>query len=155
MTKPDAWLTEFGERHRNASSPGIYWVSLLLVLVGFTGILWSLPIPAEFSTISPLLNWGSAFLMAALVYYFIISLPLGFGMIPFVVGIAAFHTWLGDGSISLQYTSAAMVGAGVAGLSLGHYASGGLRAVSRDVQLVMIAPLWLLSNIYRRLGIPF
>jgi hypothetical protein len=48
-----------------------------------------------------------------------------------------------------------MIGVGVAGLSLGHYEAGGLRAVLRDVQLVMIAPLWLLSNIYRRLGIPF
>ena len=40
------------------------------------------------------------------------------------------------------------------GLYLGHYQSGGLRAVARDVQLMMIAPAWLLSNLYRRLGIP-
>jgi hypothetical protein len=155
MTNADTWLTEFGERHRKASNPGIYWASLLLVLIGIIGILWSLPVPAEFLSISPLLNWGSAFLMAALVYYFIISLPLGFGMIGFVVGTAALQFWFAGRSISLEYTSTAMVGAGVAGLSLGHYASGGLRAVARDVQLVMIAPLWLLSNIYRRLGIPF
>jgi hypothetical protein len=29
-----------------------------------------------------------------------------------------------------------------------------VKAVCGDVQLMMIAPAWLLSNLYRRLGIP-
>jgi hypothetical protein len=155
MTDTDIWLTEFGERQRDVSNSTIYWISLLLVLFGITGILWSLPVPVEFQEISPLLNWGSALLMASVVYYFIISLPLGFGMLPFVLGVGAIQTWLSGQDIRLEYVSSVMVGCGIAGLSLGHYASGGLRAVLRDVQLIMIAPLWLLSDIYRRLGIPY
>ena len=155
MADTDIWLTEFGKRHGDVSSPGMYWSSLLLVLVGTVGILWSLPVPEEFVFISPYLNWGSAFLMATLVYYFIISIPLGFGMIPFILGIAALQIWFSGRSIPLEYTSSVMIGSGVAGLTLGHYGHDGLGAVRRDVQLIMIAPLWLLSNIYRRLRIPF
>lgn len=155
MADTDIWLTEFGNRHSNASNPGIYWASLLLVLIGTVGILWSLPVPDEFASISPLLNWGSAFLMASMVYYFIFSLPLGIGMLPFLLGVAALQFWFSELAIPLGQASAVMTGAGVTGLTLGHYSGGGLRAVARDVQLVMIAPLWLLSNIYRRLGIPF
>jgi hypothetical protein len=155
MADTDIWLSEFNERQGRASNPTLFWVSLLLVLFGITGILWSLPIPLEFEQISPFLNWGSALLMATVVYYFIISLPLGFGMLPFVLGIATMQVWLSDQAIQLEYLSSIMVGTGIAGLSLGHYAAGGIRAVLRDVQLIMIAPLWLLSDIYRRLGIPY
>lgn len=155
MTDTDTWLTELGARHDSVRNPTIFWVSQLLVLFGIVGILWSLPIPFEFEQISPLLNWGSALLMASIVYYFIISVPLGIGMLPFVLGVGAIEVWMSGQNIQLEYVSSVMVGAGIAGLSLDHYAAGGLRAVLRDVQLVMIAPLWLLSDIYRRLGIPY
>ena len=51
-----------------------------LVVIGTVGLLWSLPVPDRFYAISPLVNWGSLFLMAATVYYFIISVPLAIGM---------------------------------------------------------------------------
>ena len=155
MDDTDSWLDKFAERHDKASSPAVYWISLLFLMIGVAGLLWSLPIPAEFSKISPLLNWGSAFLMASLVYYFIISVSLGIGMVPFIWGIGVLQYWISGQAVPLGYASSVLIGLSVAGLSLGHYAAGGLRAVLADVQLVMIAPLWLLSNIYRRLGIPF
>ena len=155
MTDRNIWLTEFGNRQSDVRNPTIFWISLMLVLFGITGILWFLPIPLEFERISPLLNWGSAFLMASVVYYFIISLPLGFGMLPFVLGIGALQVWMSGQAVRPEFVSSVMVGAGIAGLSLGHYESGGSRAVLRDVQLIMIAPLWLLSNIFRRLRIPY
>jgi hypothetical protein len=48
-----------------------------------------------------------------------------------------------------------MVIVAVAGIYFGHHASGGVRAVLRDIQLLMIGPIWLLSRLYRRLGIAF
>jgi hypothetical protein len=47
-----------------------------------------------------------------------------------------------------------MTAASVGGLYASHYAGGGLRAVCRDIQLMMIAPVWMLSVLYRNLGIP-
>ena len=93
--------------------------------------------------------------MAALIYYFVISVPLGFGMVPFVYGIVVLQSWITGLPIPLGYSASAFTGIGVAGLSFGHFAAGGLRAVFADAQLVMIAPIWLLSNFYRRLGIPY
>jgi hypothetical protein len=155
MDDTDSWLDEFARRHDSASSPGVFWISLMILLIGVAGLLWSLPIPAEFTKISPLLNWGSAFLMVSLVYYFIISVPLGIGMVPFIWGVGALQYWLSGQAVPLGSASSVLIGTSVAGLTLGHYGEGGLRAVLRDVQLVMIAPVWLLSSIYRRLGIPF
>ncbi len=155
MADTDIWLTEFGKRQSNVSNPGIYWASLLILLIGTVGLLWSLPVPDEFTNISPLLNWGSAFLMAAVVYYFIISMSLGLGMVPFILGVGVLQVWLAGQATPLGCAACILTGVGVAGLSFGHYAEGGMRAVLRDIQLIMIAPVWLLSTIYRRLGIPF
>ena len=155
MTQTSDWLERFGAQHDQTENPGIFWASLLLLLVGVTGVLWSLPVPEEFIRISHILNWATIFLMAALIYYFIISIPLGFGMVPFVYGIVVLQSWISGLPIPLAYSASAFIGIGVAGLSFGHFAAGGLRAVFADVQLVMIAPIWLLSNFYRRLGIPY
>lgn len=155
MAETDIWLAEFGERHRNVNNPGIYWASLLSLLIGTVGLLWALPVPVEFTEISPLLNWGSAYLMAALVYYFIISISLGLGMVPLVLGLGIAQTGLAELDVPFGCVACVLAGLGVGGLSFGHYTGGGMRAVLRDIQLIMIAPVWLLSGIYKRLGIPF
>ena len=154
MNDTNTWLEEFGQRLASARNPIIYWLSLLVLMIGVTGLLWSLPVPGPLREISPLINFGSLFLMAASVYYFVLSLSLGAGMLPFVMGIAAIQGWLAGQPVTHSFAASVLIGAGVSGLCFGHYAAGGLRAVSRDVQLVMIAPAWVLSIIYRRMGIP-
>ena len=154
MHSPDSWLAEFGERQLDTDNPGIYWAAQISLLVGVVALLWALPVPDEFLKISPALNWGTLFLMAALVYYFIISISLGVGMVPFTIGIAVLQIWLANRAYQPAYLAATLIGVGIGGLYFCRYASGGLRAALRDVQLIMIAPIWLLSNIYRRIGIP-
>ena len=151
----DKWLRDYGESHAEVSFGGIYWVAVLTLVIGTVGMLWSLPVPQEFIDISPVLNWGSTFLMAAVVYYFIISMSLAIGMLPFVFGIAALLTWLAHSSYSLAQVSVSLSLLSLAGLYLGQRSNGGIRAVFRDIQLMMIAPVWLLSVVYRRFGIPY
>ena len=155
MQETDQWLTDYGESHRNIRFPGMYWIATLLLVIGTVGLLWSLPIPLEFARISPIINWGSTFLMAAVVYYFIISMPLAVGMLPFVLGVAALHAWLVESPYSQAWFSMVAVLCGIASLLIEHRGRGGGKAVLRDLQLMMIAPAWLLSLIYRRLRIPY
>lgn len=154
MSETDRWLSDYGDRHADVRNPGIYWLAVPVLVLGTVGILWSLPVPGEFTRISPVLNWGSIFLMAAVVYYFIISISLAIGMLPFVAGIAALQLWLKDSSLSLLSISSVIFAASVVGLYIGHYRNGGVKAVFSDIQLMMIGPAWLLANLYRRLGIP-
>jgi hypothetical protein len=155
MPETDRWLTEYGRRHDDIRFGGIYWVAVITLVIGTVGMLWSLPVPAEFTRISPVLNWGSSFLMASIIYYFIISMPLAIGMVPFVLGVAALLVWLSASPWSLMRVSSLLFAFSLAGLWLGHRHNGGLRAVMHDIQLMMIAPVWLLSVLYRRVGIPY
>ena len=64
-------------------------------------------------------NWGSAFLMAATVYYFVISLSIAIGMLPFVLGLAALHLWLASSAYPALGVSVGLFVAGTTGLWLG------------------------------------
>lgn len=154
MNETEDWLTRYGESHAGLSSPLVHGMALPLVVLGTVGLLWALPVPEEFYAISPLLNWGSVFLMAATVYYFIISVPLAIGMLPFVVGVAAAHQWLESSPYSTPRVAAGFLLAGVLGLWWAHRRQGALQMVIRDLQLMMIGPAWVLSVLYRRMGIP-
>ncbi|MEO1247881.1 MAG: hypothetical protein AAFX56_19555 [Pseudomonadota bacterium] len=154
MSDNDGWLERFDREHRELTLPGLYWVSAIFVVVGTVGALWLLPVPQEFYEISPLFNWGSAFLMTAAVYYFIISLSLAIGLLPFVVGLAAFQFWLSTSGYSAEYVSAALLLSGILGIWLGHRPGARVSAVARDLQYMIIAPAWMLSLVYRRIGIP-
>lgn len=155
MPETDRWLIEYGDSHRDVDYPGIYWLSVLLLVAATVGIFSLLPVPDEFVRISPALNWATAFLMAAVVYYFIISISLAIGMLPFVFGLATLQIWLTHSSLPLERIVAGLFLASIAGLFAGRYSRGGLRSVLVDIQLMMIAPIWILSRLYRRAGIPF
>jgi len=154
MDESNEWLTRFEQIHNDINNIAVYWMTVSMVVVGTIGLLWHLPAPPEFHEISPLLNWGSAFLMTTAIYYFIISLSLAIGMLPFLLGLAAIQLWLvGSGYPELHVCGGLLI-AGIFGLWLGRRGPGSVRAVLQDLQLLMIGPVWLLSVMYRRLGIP-
>lgn len=153
MTRTDWWLSQYADSHRDIAYPAAYWLAVASLLPAAVGMLWSLPIPEEFARISPVLNWGSAFLMATVVYYFIMSLPLALGMLPFIFALTAFWLWLGRSEFSVAGASLGLMIAALAGLYIGHRDRGGIRAVLVDIQQMVVGPMWLLSRLYRRLGI--
>ncbi len=153
MTEIDNWLPRYEQAHDSLHNPVVYWAAVPMVVVGMTGLLWALPVPAEFVKISPLLNWGSAFLMVTAIYYFIISLSLAIGLLPFLLGLAAIQMWVSNSGYPRVGLATGLLIAGIVGLTLGR--NGSLRAVAEDLQLMMLGPAWLLSVVYKRFGIPF
>lgn len=155
MADTDNWLAEYGDNHSRTGSRVLHWIAVPLVIFGTVGLLWSLPIPEAFLDISPLLNWGVTFLMAAEVYYFIISISLAIGMLPFVVATAMLIATLHAAVDSPLWFSVAVLLLGSAALYVSKGSSRSIRGLTRDIQLIMIAPVWLLSRLYQSVGIPF
>ena len=116
MTDIDSWLIRYAESHDSLRNPVVYWAAVPMFVVGFTGLLWTLPVPDEFYSISPLLNWGSAFLMVTAIYYFIISLSLAIGLLPFLLGLASIHLWLAGSGYPAFAISTGLMVAGAVGL---------------------------------------
>jgi hypothetical protein len=154
MTESDGWLQRFEKTQQDLTNRAVYWTALPMAVFGTVGLLWSLPVPDAFFAISPLLNWGTAFLMAAAVYYFIISVSLAIGMLPVVIGIAGFYLWLDRSGWNPLRLSIGLFVAGIIGLWLGRRGKSGIRPFFQDLQLIMIGPAWLLSVLFKRIGIP-
>ena len=155
MSETHSWLDRYEHNHADLTWPWVYWAAVPMFMLGTVGVLWSLPVPAEFYAISPLLNWGSAFLMVTAIYYFIISLSIAIGLLPFLLALAFFQMWLQGSGYAPMRASAGLLLAGFIGLWLGHRNKTGFRAIIEDLQTIMIGPAWLLSAFYRRVGIPY
>jgi len=152
MSDIDNWLVRYEEAHRDILRPAVFWAAVPLLVLGVTGVLWNLPVPRQFHEISPLLNWGSTFLMVAAIYYFIISLSLAIGLLPFLLGLASIQMWLSSSALPATAVAVTLLIAGIVGLAAGR--GGSARALLQDLQLIMIGPAWLLSALYKRFGIP-
>ena len=72
-----------------------------------------------------------------------------------VLGVAAIQLWLEQSLYSHPHVAGGLLLGGTIGLWLGHRDKSGPGPVLKDLQLMMIGPAWLLSVLYRRLGIPF
>jgi uncharacterized membrane protein YGL010W len=155
MSEIESWLERYEGTHRDLANPLVYWAAVPMIVLGTVGVLWYLQVPFEFYEISPLLNWGTAFLMATAIYYFIISLSLAIGMLPFLLGVAAVHSWLAASPYPQLGVSIALLVSGTVGLWLGRRGRGGVRGILQDFQLMMIGPLWLLSVLYRHFRVPY
>lgn len=154
MSAADEWLERYARDHDHPLDRLLHGFSIPLVVVGAVGLLWSVPVPAAFAA-SGIVNWGTIFLMAAVVYYFIVSITLALGMLPFVVLVAVAVGRLNGLATPLWVMSAAALGVAAAGQLLGHMLERKPASVLRDLNFVMIGPLWLLAGLYRRLHIPY
>ncbi len=155
MRSADEWFAEYGDSHVNPTNKLIHWICVPAIVISVIGMLWSLPVPAAFEQISPALNWGTAFVMAAVVYYFLMSVTLGIGMVVIVLGMMAIVHWLDGFSTPLWLVSLVIFVVAWIGQFIGHIVEGKKPSFFKDLQFLMIGPAWLLGFIYRRLGIPY
>ena len=156
MSETHKWLERYEQNHNDLAYPLVYWAAVPMVSLGTVGLLWLLPVPAEFFDISPLMNWGSAFLMAATVYYFVISVPLAIGMLPFTLGLIALEIRITALTpIPLPWAAFCLFAAGVLALWLSRDRDFDGSFLRRHLLFVMLGPLWLLSDLFRKLRIPY
>jgi uncharacterized membrane protein YGL010W len=137
----DRLLERYGEFHRNRANKAIHWVCVPLIVWSVLGALWS---------VSPLAVYVG--IGAAMVFYLWLSLPLALGML----GVTALMAWSLTllGPHALIVSIAVFVAAWI-GQFIGHILEGRKPAFLEDVRSLLIGPVWLLAELYRRLGIAY
>jgi uncharacterized membrane protein YGL010W len=155
MRSVQSWLDEYGESHQHPANKAIHWICVPLIVLSLVALLWELPIPERFIEISPLMNWGTLFLLTALVYYFVLSISLAFGMVAVTGALMLATHWLDGLALPLwQLALAIFVGAWI-GQFIGHRIEGRKPSFLKDLQFLMIGPLWLLAQVYRWMRVPY
>ncbi|WP_216689094.1 Mpo1 family 2-hydroxy fatty acid dioxygenase [Hymenobacter siberiensis] len=153
MAPLTALLSEYGESHQNSTNKLVHWVCVPLIMFSLIGLLWSILVPDFVQRISPWLNWGTLVMALALLYYVRLSGRLTLGIVlvwvtmalalRVVAGAAVLPLW----SICLIIFALAWVGQ-----FWGHKVEGKKPSFLKDLQFLLIGPLWLLHFVYRRLG---
>ena len=95
------------------------------------------------------------FLLLSLAYYFYLSACLAIGMLIYCAIMYVALYWLaGSTDHLLQIYTALFIIAWI-GQFIGHSIEGKRPSFFRDIQFLMIGPLWLLSAVYRKLNIRY
>jgi len=156
MRTADQWLNDYGDSHRNPANKLLHWVCVPVIVWCLIGLLWSLPFPNVVRATLPAANWGSIAVIAALVYYSLLSVRLALGALPlllaFVWSIDRFER---SALLPLWSVCAGLFVLAWIGQFIGHAIEGKRPSFFKDVQFLMIGPLWLLADVYRRLGIRY
>lgn len=148
------WLDEYAISHQNSTNKGIHWICVPLIAWSIVLLLSSIPVPNPF--VPHDLNWAWFFSGLAIIWYFFLSTSLAFGMVIFLGAL----NYL---SVQVQQTSSYPVWAiGVSifviawiGQFLGHHIEGKKPSFLKDLQFLLIGPLWLMHFIYNKLGLKY
>jgi uncharacterized membrane protein YGL010W len=149
------WLSEYGESHQNRTNKLLHWICVPPIVLAVLGLLWSLPVPEAFAARSPWLNWATLTAATALVYYVALSPALAAGILILFVALLGLVQVFAHLPWPLWLTSLVLFVVGWVGQFLGHALEGKRPSFFKDVQFLLIGPLWLLAAAYRRLSVPY
>ena len=156
MKPAQRWLDEYGESHQHPLNERIHWICVPLIMLSLVALLSLLPLKLDILNQYPNLNhWGFALVVFASIYYFFLSIPLFAGMISVSALLLFGADWLASLPFPLWQTALAIFVVAWIGQFYGHKIEGKKPSFFKDVQFLLIGPLWLLSKLYRRFGITY
>ncbi|MBV8062280.1 MAG: DUF962 domain-containing protein [Nevskia sp.] len=148
--KPIAqWLDEYSLSHLNPVNKTLHWICIPPIVLTVFGLLRALPLGND------AFNAASAGMLLMLAYYLLLSWRLALGAVPVLAalyGLAdlSFHQL---GRLHLPAMGAIFVLAWI-GQFIGHRVEGAKPSFFKDLQFLLIGPLWLLAFVYRRIRLP-
>jgi len=149
------WLGEYGASHTNPTNKLLHWLCVPPIVLSVLGLLWSLPVPAAFAALSPWLNWATLAAAAALTYYFALSPALALGVLFAFLALVLITERLAALPWPLWVTSVVIFVAAWIGQFIGHAIEGRRPSFFKDLQFLLIGPLWLVAAAYRKFSLPY
>jgi uncharacterized membrane protein YGL010W len=155
MRSVSDWLNEYGTSHENPTNKLLHWICVPPIVLAVMGFLWSAPVPAAFAAVSPWLNWATLAAAAAVIYYLALSPALALGVLLAFIVMLALVEALEHLPWPLWLTSLVIFVVAWIGQFIGHALEGKRPSFFKDVQFLLIGPLWLLAAAYRRFSLPY
>jgi uncharacterized membrane protein YGL010W len=150
------WLDDYGDSHRNHTNKALHWICVPVIVWCVIGLLWSLPFPSAIRDSYPAANWGGIVVLAALIYYSLLSIPLALGALPVLLAFLWSIDRIDRAAVApLWGICVFLFVVAWIGQFIGHAIEGKRPSFFKDLQFLMIGPLWLLADVYRRLGLRY
>lgn len=138
----DSLLSKYSESHLNPANEVIHFICIPAIVFSFLGMIWALhPLAAVAVT------------LVSLAYYFKLSVPFALGMML----MSGLMLWILS-VMPQQHVLAVSLGVFIVawiGQFIGHKIEGKKPSFFDDLRFLLIGPLFVLSFLYRRLGIAY
>ncbi|MEQ8324932.1 MAG: DUF962 domain-containing protein [Vicingaceae bacterium] len=153
------WFDKYAEHHQNPINKAIHWVcvpSIFFSLIGILSLL-SFNLGSEItpSYLNYYLHAGSLLILFGLLFFFRLSVPIALGMmvISLIIlkGIAFMHrTGMDVAMVCISIFVVAWIGQ-----FIGHKIEGAKPSFLDDLKFLLIGPAWLLSFVYKAIGVKY
>ena len=148
----NTWLDEYAESHQNKINKSIHWICVPLITFTLLGLL-SL-ISYDFKTYN--IDLASILIAIAIIFYIRLSKNLAIGMLIFsticTFILSKLKTVMPVSNLINLYILVFIIS--WIGQFVGHKIEGKKPSFIKDIQFLLIGPVWLLSFIYKKLNIP-
>jgi len=156
MRSVRSWLAEYGESHRHPVNKRIHWVCVPLIMLSLVAMLWAVQLPIRIQGQSaPEANLGMLLVLLSLVYYYVLSFRLALGMTLVSLALLLLVVWLDRLPGPVWIPGLIIFLAAWIGQFAGHRIEGRKPSFFKDVQFLLIGPVWLLAALYDRLRLPY
>ena len=155
MRTLNQWLDEYGESHKNETNKLIHWICVPSIFFSITGLLYCIKLPL-FITETLQLNVAMIVFVLTTIYYLSLSVPIGIGMLLF--GILCLALCYGaENFLPLPLWLLGLIIFIVAwvGQFYGHKVEGKKPSFLKDIQFLLIGPMWLMSFVYKKMGMKY
>lgn len=150
----DQWLSEYGESHQNHTNKLIHWICVPLIFFSIVGLLYSIKLPWVISGYT--VNVAVIALIIAALYYLRLSVSLGIAMIVFIViCLSLCYLIENNTGLSLWMVSIIVFVLAWIGQFYGHKVEGKKPSFFKDLQFLLIGPMWLMSFLFKRSGVNY
>jgi len=153
MTSLDEWTCRYGALRARGPGSVSAWLGIPLVVVSLIGLLWAIPVPEALRAASPAINYATLFIMATFVYYCIMSISLGLGGLVLLMAATVPSIWLTRAGLPLARVALAVFVVAFAWQLLETKRATGRLLVTRNLQYLMLGPIWLLRAVYGSFGL--
>jgi uncharacterized membrane protein YGL010W len=152
MKSIQQWLSEYGESHKNETNKTIHWICVPSIFFSLVGFVYGIKLPWHVGSIQ--LNVAMILMALVIIYYASLSKTIWIGMLIF--GLLCL--WIcqlieASGLIPLWLFCIIVFVLAWIGQFYGHKVEGKKPSFLKDIQFLMIGPAWLMSFIYKKLGI--
>ena len=147
------WFEAYGVSHQNKTNKLIHWICVPSIFFSIYGLFFAIP---PFVEGSAYLNAGNLLLVGVLAFYFRLSPKLGVGMLLYAIAVVTLTMLLAQ-SLTMDYWLFSLIIFVVAwiGQFIGHHIEGAKPSFFQDLQFLLIGPAWVISFLYKKLGISY
>ena len=153
MKTINQWLAEYGESHQDETNKSIHWICVPVIFFTIIGLFYGIKLPVHL-TATIQLNVAVLMVIVISVYYFSLSRTIWIGMLLFgVMCLGLCYVIENNFPIPLWLTCIILFVLAWIGQFYGHKVEGKKPSFLKDLQFLLIGPMWLMSFVYKKLGI--